>query len=103
MKENKSISVIFLVWLPFGFEHFEKFISSYRSYPAGMDHQLLILFNGVNDPEEAQPYHDHLIKNSISYTPLSLQKGLDIEAYFFAANHVFSDYLFFLNTYSILQ
>src|SRR5438132_111206 len=103
MKADKTITVVFLMWLPYGFERFQQFISSYISYKAGIDHDLVIIFNGVNDHSKAQPYHDHLQKHSLPYIPLYLEKGFDIDAYFFAAKSISSEYLFFLNNYSSLK
>jgi hypothetical protein len=41
------IAVVHLVWGPFGPAQLRQFLVSYRQYPAGVEHRLVVLFNGV--------------------------------------------------------
>jgi hypothetical protein len=100
--ESRKIAVIHLVWLPYGIEIFKNFIASYSLYSAGIDHQLIFLFNGVDDIISIKSYSNYANEKKIEFEILILEKGLDIEAYFFAAKNLSADLLFFINTNSAL-
>lgn len=96
-----SVCVVHLVWKPLGVETFDRFLSSYKQNQGGLDHQLLIAFNGFAGVHETQPYLELL--QGVPYRPLILSRRVqDIRAYFAAAQHVETEFVCFLNSYSVL-
>ena len=100
--ENQSVAVVHLVWLPFGTDLFKTFIRSYKTYAAGCSHDLVILFNGVNDKVQTNDYHDHLKQEEITYTDFYLSGDQDIVAYNKIARKLSHKYLLFLNSYAVI-
>ena len=100
---NQRIAVVHLVWMPFGPDLFRSFIASYQRHPAGCDHELVILFNGIAREEDAAPYQTFLQEAGISYSPYYLSSGIDIEAYYWIAGLLSHTYILFLNSYSCLM
>ena len=41
-----SVTLVHLVWAPLGPEALARFLDSYRHHPAGVEHRLLMVFNG---------------------------------------------------------
>ena len=99
---NQRIAVVHLVWMPFGPDLFRSFIQSYREHPAGCDHDLVILFNGIRREADAAIYHEILLAEGISCTSYYLPSGMDIEAYYWVAAQLPHTYILFLNSYSRL-
>jgi hypothetical protein len=99
--KKNSIGVIYLMWEPYGITHFNSFINSYLENAAGVEHQLWIIFNGINDrvPNE---YMEILLLHKIDCNILTMKSGQDIDAYRYAAEKIDVEFLLFLNTYSIL-
>lgn len=96
-----SVCVVHLVWEPLGVETFKRFLSSYEQNKGGLEHQLLIVFNGFNEGQGLAPYLELL--EGCSYQPLILsRRSQDIPAYFAAARSSASDFVCFLNSYSVL-
>jgi hypothetical protein len=95
----QEICVVHLVWVPLGVEPFKKFLLSYSTYRAGMDHDLLIVFNGFKSEQELVEYKNLL--SDYKYKSLLLWKfRLDIESYFAASKNFKYKYFCFLNSYS---
>lgn len=95
-----EIEVVHLVWAAAGIEPFRNFIRSYREHPAGVDHELVILFNGFCsggvDAHRAS-------LEGVPHKELRLPfRARDIPAYFWAAEHSTSRYMCFINSYSTL-
>jgi len=99
---GKNITVVFLMFMPYGFDKFRTFIDSYTRHPAGVRHGLVILFKQAGDKATLDRCRQLLGDLNISYTPLYFDQGLDIDAYRFAAQRTSSDLFFFLNTNSVL-
>lgn len=102
-EQVNPICVVHLVRYHNGIEPFRRFLESYRKNPGGIDHNLLIIFKGFNNPADIEEYEcllDHL-----QYSKLELSdEGFDITAYFSAINN-YSDkyrYFCFLNSYSVI-
>jgi hypothetical protein len=94
-----DLAVVHLVWGPLGPERLRRFLDSYRKHPAGAEHDLVVLFNGVNDPSAFQ---DEL--GDVEHRTLSLERpGLDLEAYLQAARRIEHERVCFLNSYSEIQ
>ncbi|HEX4372832.1 MAG TPA: hypothetical protein VHZ50_05940 [Puia sp.] len=100
--KNHRVAVVYLMWMPYGIEYFNSFIRSYSQNPAGADHQLYIIFNGVDESGVPGEYKKNLQEYAINYIAITMQNGQDIDAYLFAAKRVEADIFLFLNTYSIL-
>lgn len=100
VSRNVNVSVVHLVWLPFGIDLFRKFIASYKKHPAGYEHKLVFLFNGVQNEEELIPYQQFASEQELQYESFHLQKGWDLEAYRWVASKLDTKYILFLNSYS---
>jgi hypothetical protein len=95
-----EIEVVHLVWAATGMEPFRRFLSSYRGHPAGVDHELVILFNGFT--AAGLDAHRELLEG-VPHRELRLPfQARDIPAYFWAAEQSASRYMFFINSYSTL-
>jgi hypothetical protein len=95
------IAVIHLVWAPLGIEPFRNFIQSYIRQPAGIDHDLIVLFNGFSSDEETIEYK--LLLKDVEYSSLFLiDPCFDIAAYRIAASKFNHDFFCFLNSYSVI-
>jgi hypothetical protein len=83
-----------------GLAPFEKFIESYRSFPAGIAHKLLIILKGF-ERREVPEYEDLL--SGIEHEFLFVDdKGFDIQPYFAAARSFEYNYFCFLNSFSVI-
>lgn len=102
MKDKSKIGVIHLVWLPLGLECFKEFIDSFIANPPGMEYELILLFNGVNDEKDIDQYCKYALQHSISFKKYCLKEGQDIDCYFWIANQIDNEYVFYLNSYSII-
>lgn len=98
--EDTSISVVHLIWLPYGIEYFKGFIESYLTFSSGHKHQLILLFNGIVDQEEATEHHKYINDAGIIYQSYFYKKGFDLEVYRWIAAQTPSEYILFLNSYS---
>ena len=99
---RSTITVIHLVWIPFGPEMFRRFIDSYTTHPAGEPHQLLIIFNGVQASSDTKVYHEILDQSNIRYQSIEFKNGQDLQCYFDAAASIDREYILILNSYAIL-
>ena len=97
-----NISLIYLSYIPFGKDYLESFLNSYISKHAGIEHQLVIVFNGHKDENEIQPFLSILVQSNVSYEYIVCPEKYDIDSYFYSAKSLFSEYIIFLNTYSII-
>lgn len=98
--EHKArLAVVYLCWLPYGIEYLKRFIDSYKLHPAGADHNLVIVFNGTAQ-KESHEFVRYANENLPSFTPLELEGGQDIDAYFFAASQLKEDRILFLNSFA---
>jgi hypothetical protein len=96
-----SVCVVHLVWKPQGIETFNRFLSSYKQNKGSLDHQLLVVFNGFKGGHELDRYLELL--EGISYSSFMLSRKVqDIPAYYAAARGVSTEFICFLNSYSVL-
>ena len=96
-----EICVVHLVWAPLGLAPFSEFITSYRENQGGLEHQLVIVFNGF-DTERGLDEYDALLDH-VAYRSLVMpQPTFDLPAYFAAAKSFKYKYFCFLNSYSII-
>ncbi len=106
MSINRDVSVIHLVWLPYGIRHFYVFINSYIAHTASYPHELIIVFNGLSNahPNKPEEYIAFLKENNIhSYRSFYFDKGQDIEIYKKISDRLKSEVVFFLNSFSEIE
>lgn len=97
-----DICVVHLVRKKNGIEPFRNFLESYLNHPAGVEHELLILFKGFSGKADIGPF-EKLLKN-VPHTFLILSDyGFDLRPYFVAAEKSDCRYLCFLNSFSLIQ
>lgn len=97
-----SISVLYLSYIPYGIKYLKEFLRSYKLYNSGIPHKLIILFNGFESKSETTEFISIIEKTQIKCEILFTKEKLDITSYFDAANQLKSEYVLFLNTYSVL-
>jgi len=91
------IAVVHLVWGPFGPGALRGFLDSYRRHPPGCDHELVVLFNGV-DRGQLDELRGEL--NGVEHTAFELPQPVqDLAAYAWAAEHLSHERLCFLNSH----
>jgi hypothetical protein len=96
-----AISIIHLVYKPYGFGVFDAFMSSYESRPSGRDHRLIILLKGFADEGETHEFRQRLNGHEcICYRVAST--GYDLGSYMQAVREHPSDYYGFFNSRSVL-
>jgi len=100
---EKTISVVYIAYIPMGFELFERFINSYTGHTAGIEHQLIIVFKGANgDLSKLAQFRYLLNDKKIEFQEYIFEKGLDIDTYMYVAKQVTTAFFFFLNSSSII-
>jgi len=97
-----NITVLYLSYIPYGKNHLKAFIDSYQKYNSGAPHNLTILFNGFSSESEANEFIVLINKSRLICNILFTKEKLDITSYFDAASKLNSEYVLFLNTYSVL-
>ena len=94
------IAVVHLVWGPLGCGPLREFLASYRRHPAGVDHELVVLFNGVTDQQRPELLAE---LDGVEYRLLELKEPVqDLAAYIQVAEHLERERLCFLNSYSAI-
>jgi hypothetical protein len=101
MSSTKSLALIYLARGADErhLEKFRRFVHSYRTFGAGVDHQLFVIFKGFDDAA-------HLREGVAAFASLTFQPihtddlSFDLGAYVDAARQVESDRVCFLNTNS---
>lgn len=100
-RKSNAVSVVHLIWMDYGIELFKKFLESYIKNPSGYPHELVLLFNGVNEVGETEPYLDLILKTGTSFqSHINYQRSQDLEAYFWITDKLSSHYILFLNSYA---
>jgi len=95
-----EIEVVHLVWKPAGIAPFREFLRSYREYPAEIDHDLVVLFNGFRGDDLAK--HRAALAG-IPHRELRVPYPVrDLKAYFWIAKRAEGRVICFLNSYSTL-
>lgn len=94
------IAVVHLVWGPLGSAPLRRFLSSYRRFRPGVEHELVVLFNGVEDPLG----HELLAElDGVEHRLLRLPAAVqDLTAYAQAAQRLQHERLCFLNSHSVV-
>lgn len=96
----RRTAVVHLVRRANGIEPFEAFMASYERFEAGVDHDLVLIFKGFDQPDgDAGPY----LERAAAHSPRRIDvpdTGLDLTAYVRAARELDHDRVCFLNSFS---
>lgn len=96
---NPKVCVVYLARAKNGLDPFQSFLKSYRLFPAGMEHELLIVFKGFEGLRDASPYLDYSQPLAVKTFFMS-DFGFDLRGYGQAANHLDHAYFCFFNSFS---
>lgn len=99
--ENSKVSVVYLIWVPYGVELFKDFVISYKKYSSGFSHRLVLLFNGVNSLDDTHSFHTVARQSHLEYESFYKQSGLDLDSYFWLSKQIQSNYILFLNSFTL--
>jgi hypothetical protein len=93
------IALVHLVWAPLGPSALAGFLDSYRSRPAGVEHDLVILFNGFDGARDMAAHRALL--EGVDHRELTLGAPVqDLAAYAQAAQRLEHRQLFFANSHT---
>jgi len=92
------ICVVHLARATNGIEPLRAFLDSYRTHPAGIAHELLILLKGYSEP--LPPEHEDLLGEVPHQHRFIPDRGFDVDAYFHAVPGVRHEVLCFVNSFS---
>jgi len=95
----EEICVAHLVRRVNDFAAFRAFLESYRSCPAGIAHQLLIIFKGFSREAQLAPY-DELLKDFSHQRAFVRDAGFDVRPYVKVARDYPYRFFAFLNSFS---
>ena len=94
------IAVVHLVWGPLGVAPLREFLASYRRHRAGVEHELVVLFNGVGSEQRAELEAE---LEGTEHRLLKLGEPVqDLVAYVQATARLDHARLCFLNSYSAI-
>ena len=100
------IGVVHLVWGPLGPAPLREFVASYRAHPAGAEHELIVVLNGVDvEVDGVRTSRDELVREleGVPHRLIELTPPvLDLAAYDHAARELPHDRLCLLNSYSVI-
>ena len=94
-----EIGVVHLIRRQNGLAPFERFLASYREYPAGMPHDLVLIFKGFPFGLGTQDY-DRLLADMPHRRMYLADYGFDLRPYFKAVEQFDYRYFCFLNSFS---
>jgi hypothetical protein len=94
-----QIGIIYLCRFAEGERPVRRFVDSYRTHPAGLEHDLHVIFKGF--PSPASLAAAQRLFGGLPIHPIELKdKGFDVGAYFAAARLVANRRLIFFNTFA---
>ena len=94
-----EIGVVHLIRRRNGLKPFQRFMETYRAHPAGVEHDLLLVFKGFRSENQSKEYEPML--TGIPHRRLYVSDaGYDLGAYLKAARHFDYTYYCFLNSFS---
>lgn len=92
------IAVVHLVWGPLGPGALREFLASYRRHQAGIEHELVMVFNNVQEHQSAALLAElDRVDHQMIMLPAAVQ---DLAAYIQAAQRLDHEHVCFLNSYS---
>ena len=97
-----DLAVVHLVWAPLGTAPLRRFLESYARHSAGVEHRLLIVYNGFDAGQDLGPWQSEL--EGVAHEALRLEEPvLDLAAYRDVAERVPAKRYCFLNSYSVVK
>lgn len=94
------IGVVHLVWGPLGDAPLRRFLASYREHDAGAEHELVVLFNGVDRAQRGALLEAlEGVEHRLLQTEQPMQ---DLPAYAWVGGRLEHERLCFLNSYSTI-
>jgi hypothetical protein len=94
------IAVVHLIWGPLGLDPPRRFLVSYNAQPAGVEHELVVVLNGVEDDQRAGLQAELA---GVAHRTIELPRpGQDLAAYAQALEHLEHDRICFVNSHSEL-
>jgi hypothetical protein len=106
MDKDKSISVVHLVWLPFGIELFKRFVNSYIANDPSYPHKLVIVFNGTlsDHPDKPEAYIEYLnLYRVVVHKFIYFDSGQDIETYKKTSKQIDTEFILFFNSFTQIR
>lgn len=94
-----GVAVVHLVRRQHELAPLKRFLASYRDHPAGVAHDLVILFKGFRGEGGTQG-HDSLLEGLPHRRLFVPDRGFDLNTYFVAVERLDYDYFCLLNSYS---
>jgi len=95
------IAVVHLVWAPAGPRELEGFLLAYRRHTAGVEHRLVVIFNGFEGLDDPRLLEAERIVEGVDHERVVVPHPmLDLAAYRYAAREIDLPLLCFLNSYS---
>jgi hypothetical protein len=74
------VDLVHLVWAPLGIEPFERFVSSYRAHPAGLEHRLVLVFKEFGDARRSAAWD--ALAEQVAHRRVDMpDPALDLAAY----------------------
>ncbi len=96
-----NIAVIYLCYVPYGTTYLEDFLFSYKKQSSGVNHELIIVFNGYLNISELEIFLNILKKSSLNYHIEMTDAKYDIDVYYYIAKKLINfEYFLFFNTYT---
>jgi hypothetical protein len=99
--DARAPCVVHLVRAANGIAPFRRFLESYIRYPAGVQHEFVLLFKGFGSEREAAPYME-LVDGLAVEAMFVDDEGFDLTAYGTAAERLERDSYCFLNSFSVI-
>jgi hypothetical protein len=94
------IAVVHLIWGPLGLDAPRNFLASYNARPAGVEHELVVVLNGVEDNQRAGLEAELAC---VVHRTIELPRPVqDLAAYAQALEHLEHDRVCFVNSHSEL-
>ena len=93
--------LVHLVWAPLGPEPLDRFVRSYRAHLPGVDHQLVVAFNGFRHGQDMSSWRAALA--DVVHRELHIDRPvLDLDAYRRAVDLVPAGRYCFINSHSVV-
>lgn len=96
-----TLGLLHIVYAPYGPAALERFLDSYRQRPAGVAHDLILVFKGFAGERLSEAYYP-LLDGLTHRAVFAPDGGFDLGTYFFAARRCEYERLCFLNSSSVL-
>jgi hypothetical protein len=98
---SETVGVVYLARGANGLEALERFVASYTRFPAGAEHELIVLYKGFIQSTELKKAR--LLFRGLPHRAIEVSDdGYDIGSYLETCYRVSQDYLCFFNTHSEL-